>query len=441
MAKKVFLLKMDKAVIIAGGKGTRLPSITKDKPKPLIKIGNKPVLEHQILILKEYGIKEIWLLLGYLGKQIEDYLGNGEKWGVEIHYHYEEKLLGTAGALKVLEDEIKEDFLVFSGDVMLNFDIDRFVEWHKKDSIASIIVHPNDHPFDSDLVEVSKKDRIVSLLRRPHPDDLIFHNLSISSVYIFSPEVFKYIKDPFEEKKDIEKDLLPLLLGSEEKIYAYKTPEYIKDMGTSKRLEEVRKDYSLGKIENSNLKNKKKAVFLDRDGVINKERENHVCNLSQLEIYDFVPEAIRKINEKGYLVIIITNQAGIAKGFMNENDLDKIHKKIETELGSKGAKVDAIYYCPHHPEKGFKGEVKELKVDCKCRKPKAGMLLKAKEDFNIDFDKSYFVGDRTADILAGEKVGCKTILVKTGYRGEDNKYKVKPDFLTENLLSSIDLID
>jgi len=258
------------AAILAGGRGTRLSSMIKRIPKPLVKIAGKPVLEHQILLLRKYGIKKAWLLLGYMGEKIREYFGDGKKWKVKIYYHQEKELLGTAGALKILENYVKEDFLVLSGDIMLDIDLKRFIRFHKKkNGIATFIVHPSDHPLDSDLVEVNKEDRIISLLKRPHPPERIFHNLSIASIYIFSPKIFKFI--PKNRKTDIEKDILPKLLKSGSKIYAYRTSEYIKDIGTPSRLMKVRKDYKLGKVKKLNLKNKQRAVFLDRDGVINEE--------------------------------------------------------------------------------------------------------------------------------------------------------------------------
>ena len=427
-----------KAVIIAGGKGTRLVSVIKNTPKSLVKIGRRPIIEHQLFLLKESGIKEVWLLLGYLGDKIKKHLQKRKIRNLSIYYNQEEKPLGTAGALKVLEGRIREDFLVLSGDVMMDFDIKRFIRWHKqKRGIASIIVHPNDHPFDSDLVELNDKGRITALLRKPHSKGITFRNLSIASVYIFSPKIFKYI--PKNEKSDIEKDILPQLLKSKEKIYAYNTPEYLKDIGTPKRLTEARRDYISGKIKKLNFKNKRKAVFLDRDGVISEEVDQ-LSKIDDLKIYNFSSKAIKKINESDYLTIIITNQPMIAKGFMTEKDLDKIHKKLETELGLKGAKIDAIYYCPHHPEKGFLGERPELKIKCNCRKPEIGLLLKAKRDFNINLKKSYLIGDKTSDILAGKRTGCKTILVKTGYGGKDGLFSVKPNFTADNLLKAIEIV-
>lgn len=426
-----------KAVILAGGKGTRLSPVIKNIPKSLVKIGRKSIIEHQISLLKENGIKKIWILLGYLGDKIEKHIRR-RSWNIDIYYNQETNPLGTAGALKNLEGKIKEDFLVLSGDIMLNFDIKRFINWHKKKrGMASIVVHPNDHLFDSDLVETDNKGQIMALLRRPHSKGITFRNLSIASVYIFSPKIFKYI--PQNRKSDIEKDILPLLLHSKGKIYAYNTPEYFKDIGTPDRLARVETDYASGKIKKLNLKNKRGAIFLDRDGVINEEVDQ-LSRVENFKIYDFAPEAIKKINETNYLAIIIANQPMIAKGFMTENDLNEIHKKLETELGFKGAKIDAIYYCPHHSKKGFAGERPELKVKCKCRKPEIGLLLRAKKDFNIDLKKSYLIGDKTGDILAGKRAGCKTILLRTGYGGRDELFSQKPDFFASNLSGAIKTI-
>ncbi len=429
--------RVTKAVIIAGGKGTRLGALAKNKPKALLKIGGKPIIEHQLKFLKENGIKEVWLLLGYLGEQIKEYVQGRGKWGLNIYYHQEKKPLGTAGALKTLESKIKEDLLVLSGDVMLDFDVTRFVNWHKnKRGIASIVVHPSDHAFDSDLVETGDDGQIVALLKRPHPKGMIFRNLSIASVYIFSPRIFGYIRK--NRKSDIEKDILPQILKSKKKMYAYPTPEYIKDMGTAERLFKVRRDYGSGHIQ-MNLKKRRRAIFLDRDGVINEEIDRLV-RPEDLKVYDFAAEAVKKVNKAGFMAIIVSNQPMVAKGFIMKEDVERIHKKLETELAMAGAKIDAIYYCPHHPERGFLGEKSELKIECSCRKPEPGLLLKAKRDFNIDIKKSYLIGDKTSDILAGKRAGCRTILVKTGYGGKDKLFSVEPDFSADNLLTAVNNI-
>ncbi len=235
------------AVILAGGKGTRLQSVLKNTPKALVKIGNKPIIEYQIILLRKHGIEEIWILLGHLGDKIRNYLGDGEKWKMKINYCQEKELLGTAGALKQLEGKIKTDFLVLSGDIMLDFDISRFINFHKeKRGLASLVVHPSDHPLDSDLVKADKNEKIITLLKRPHDQGVILGNLGIASVFAFSPKIIKYI--PKDKKTDFERDILSSILSSGEEIYAYNTSEYIKDIGTPERLEEARSDYFSQKI-------------------------------------------------------------------------------------------------------------------------------------------------------------------------------------------------
>jgi len=174
------------------------------------------------------------------------------------------------------------------------------------------------------------------------------------------------------------------------------------------------------------LKNKQKAIFLDRDGTINKY-VGFLRNIDEFELLDGVAAAIRKINESGYLAIVVTNQPVIARGEVSFEELNEIHNKMETLLGKEGAYLDAIYYCPHHPHKGYEGERPELKMDCACRKPKPGMLFKAAEDFNIDLSQSWMIGDGENDIKAGINAGCKTILLS-------DKHENYGQTITENSL-------
>lgn len=426
-----------KAVIIAGGKGTRLAPVAKDTPKALVEIGGISVLEHQVLLLKRYGIKEVWVLLGFGAHQIQKVVQNKE-WGVEVHMKKEENPLGTAGALKQLDGEIQEDFFALSGDIMFDMDLNRLAEWHeKKGGILTLVVHASSHPFDSELVEVDEEGKVTALLHRPHEQGTLFRNLCVASIRVFSPRVFEYI--PEEEKTNIEKHIIPLLLEAAEEVYAYNTPEYIKDMGTPERLEQVRKDYASGKIVRLSLTHERRAIFLDRDGVLNEEVDQ-LSRAEDFKLYEFAPEAIKKINQTDFLAIVVSNQPMVAKGFMTENEVEEVHKKLETALALQGAKLDAIYYCPHHPERGFEGERPELKIDCACRKPKIGLFLKAKEDFRVNLGASYMIGDQTSDILAGRNAGCNTVLVETGYGGRDEKYSAKPDFRAPHILAAVDAI-
>jgi len=212
-------------------------------------------------------------------------------------------------------------------------------------------------------------------------------------------------------------------------------------MGTPERLQKVEEDISSGKVGRLNKSYRQKAIFLDRDGVINKEVDN-LSDINKFELIDGVASAIKLINKSEYICIVVTNQPVIAKGFITENQLNEIHKKMDTLLGEEGAYFDDLYYCPHHPESGFNGEVKALKIECDCRKPKSGMLVKASKNYNIDLNHSWMIGDRYTDIKAGNNVACKTILLKTGHAGNDkhSHKSINPDFMYATLKDAIDFI-
>ena len=432
-----------KAIILAGGKGTRLGVYTKNIPKPMLTVGSKPILEHQINILKRHGISEIILLVNHLKDYIIDYFGNGEKFGVKISYLEESNPLGTAGGLKEIEDKLTEDFIFIYGDVMFDIDINRLLNFHfSQKSQFTIVVHPNDHPFDSDLIDVDKNKKVSSVFPKPHPKDFYYKNLVNAGIYVINPVVLNFIAK--DKKSDFGKDIIPMIYNKLD-VYAYNTSEYMKDMGTPERLERVKKDYLSGKISKRSYLKKQKAVFLDRDGVLNVFK-GLIYKSEQFEMYPFAIEAVKLLNSTDYLSIIVTNQPAVARNLCTIDDIEFIHKKMETILGNAGAKLDAIYYCPHHPDKGFPDENPEYKIDCECRKPKPGMLLKAAKEFNIDLSKSFIIGDSFFDILAGYNAGVMPIGVKTGMGLNDDDRKRfiskgytlrEPKMIFENVLEAV----
>jgi len=177
------------------------------------------------------------------------------------------------------------------------------------------------------------------------------------------------------------------------------------------------------------------AVFLDRDGVISKQTA-FVNRPEDLVFVEGAVEAIARLNRAHLLVVVITNQGGIAMGYLTEDDLAEIHRCMKRLLAQGGAHVDAIYYCPHHPQ----ATVATYLVDCSCRKPATGMLEEARDDLGIDLRKSVFVGDATTDVLAGIRAGCRTILVETGFGGKDGKATATPDHVVADLGAAVDLI-
>lgn len=181
----------------------------------------------------------------------------------------------------------------------------------------------------------------------------------------------------------------------------------------------------------------KKAVFLDRDGVINIER-SYICKPEEFTLYPFTGEAIKKINDAGYLAIVVSNQSAIARNMCTVEQVEKVHDKLKEELNKSGAHIDAIYYCPHLPDLDLKsGDPKYLK-DCDCRKPKTGLFEKAAHDYNIDKENSWMIGDSSRDIVAGKNFGCKTIGVLTGHGKKG--YSESLDYISGNLLEAVEFI-
>ncbi|MBN1143063.1 MAG: HAD-IIIA family hydrolase [Bacteroidales bacterium] len=424
-----------KAVILAGGKGTRLGNLTQEIPKPMILIGGKPLLQHQVDLLVQYGFREIIILVNYLKDPIIRYFGDGSKFGASIHYFEEPTPLGTVGGIKEIENQLTGDFLVLYGDVMVSMDLNRLIAFHTaKNSECTLVLHPNDHPHDSDLVEMDDESRIIAFHAKPHPSGIWYHNMVNAGVYILSPVVLKMLEKG--RKADFGRDIFPMIYKSMG-IYGYHTTEYLKDMGTPDRLEKVQHDLITGKVSRSNYENKQSAVFLDRDGVLNVER-SYISRPEDLQLYDYTAPAIKKLNQAGLLTVVVTNQSAVARNLCTEEEVKTIHKKMETELGEQGAWLDAIHYCPHHPDKGFPEENPKYKIDCDCRKPKTGMFRKAIDKFNIDPGTSYMIGDSERDIKAGANTGCVTIGVRTGYGIK--KTSIIPDFMFSNLAEAVSFI-
>jgi len=408
-----------KIVIMAGGKGTRIASINSEVPKPMIPICGKPILQWQIEALKRQNLKDIILVIGYLGNVIVDYFGDGSRFGVSIKYIIETEPLGTAGALYYLKDDITEDFLLLNGDVIFDVDIKRFYDHHKNQGgIATLFTHPNDHPYDSGIIIANEDNCVLNWLHK-EDERKWYKNRVNAGLHMFSPEIFRKFNEL--KKTDLDRDVLKPMI-KEKALFVYDSPEYVKDMGTPERYFAVEKDIEAGRVSAKNLSNKQKAVFLDRDGTINKY-VGFLRNIEEFELVPGIAETIKKINKSGYLAIVITNQPVIARGEVSWQELYEIHNKMETLLGEEGAYVDDIFICPHHPDKGFKGERIEYKIKCDCRKPEPGLILKAAEKYNIDLANSYMVGDSENDMLAGMKAGCQTYMCgENGYvRTNGNK--------------------
>ena len=425
---------INQLVIMSGGKGTRIKKYFKG-PKILINIFNKPLLYWHIKNAEKYKIKKILIITGYKSAEIEQYISK-IKTNIKIIFFKEKILNGTGGALIKVKKFLDNEFFLIYGDVIQNINLKRFYKFHtKKKSDVTIFTHPNDHPESSDLVVADQNNRVVKIMKYPHKTK-IYGNLAISAAFCIKKKNLNKMNVLKKTKIDFAKDILTKRLNL--KIYSYQSIDLIKDCGNINRVKEINKNKNLfNKLKDFN--NKNKCIFLDMDGTI-VEEVKRLNSYKKLKYYPQVGNIIKEINKSNFLAVLITNKPIIAKGFCSEDMLIKIFNSLEAHLALSGSFLDRIYYCPHHPNKGFKGEVKSLKINCVCRKPKIGLLKKACREMNISYKKSWIIGDSTIDIQLAKNAKMKSILVKTGYKGRDKKFNVNPDFKFNNLKSAVKFI-
>lgn len=398
-----------KTIIMAGGRGTRIAELFPNIPKPLIPVDGVPILEREIRSLAAQGFDDIILTVGYLADKIINYFGDGSKFGVKIDYFVEKIPLGNAGALFRLRDKIGDGpFFLLNADAAFDVDFKRMLEYHKtKGGLVTLFTHPNSHPYDSGLIIADKEGHVEQWLSKEDARPQWYENRVNAGLHIIDPKVLEQSSKSIDlsSKVDLDRQVLKPLCRTG-LMFCYDSPEYVKDMGTPDRYHQVEADYKAGIVQAKNLYNKQKAIFLDRDGTINKY-VGFLRNIDDFELLEGAAEAIKLINQSGFLAIVVTNQPVIARGEVTWDQLNEIHSKMETLLGKEGAYVDGIYICPHHPDKGYSGERPEYKIDCDCRKPKPGLLLRAAKNFNIDLSQSYMIGDDDRDVQAGQNAGCK----------------------------------
>ena len=414
------------AVIIAGGQGKRVRSIS-DKPKCLFKYKKKFLLEiiYEKLIYND--IKDIILITGYKSHLIEKKIKKKLK---NIKLIKEPFPLGTAGCLKLILNNDKDILLIF-GDLLFDINFKKVFEFHKKKkSDLTILVHPNAHPYDSDLVVKNSKSKLIKIIKKPHRTNLIYNNLVMMGIFLVDKKLLHLIKNQKNKNLDFTKQFIVTLLKKKKNIFCYETREYCKDMGTPNRYYQTLKDYKVRKPLIFNSQKKVPAIFLDRDGVINKDSGPLIYS-NPLDLYKDVILSLKLINKSNYLSVLITNQPHVAKGFITMKYLINSFKKLETKLGDNKIFLDKIYFCPHYPFSGFKGEKKKLKINCNCRKPKIGLLLKAKKDLNIDMKKSYFIGNSEVDYVTALKAGVKPIIVR------NKSFNIKGVLKKDNLLQAV----
>ena len=404
--------------LIAGGKGTRFKSVSK-KPKILIKLGERSLLQTIIRNLKKYKIKKINIFVGQNFKEINKFVLKNK---ININIIKENKLLGTAGCLSLIsKKKLKKNILIIFGDIFFEVDFTKMINFHNKNkSDVTILSHPSDHMFDSDIIDVDSKNSVRKFYFKPHKRKIISHNLTMAGIFLIDKKLLSLI--PKYKKQDFSKNFLSVVLKKKYKVFSYKTREYCKDLGTSLRFKKVRKDFNTKKHKSLSLRKKIRAIFVDRDGVINID-EGPQKYSNPLNFIENSIDGLSRLRKLDYLIILITNQSAVAKGFLTIDALENSFKKLETRLSKNGFYFDDIYYCPHYPKNGYKGENKKYKIKCSCRKPKPGMILSAARKFNIDLKNSFFIGDSLRDYQAAKAAKVNPIILsKLDKSIKDYKY-------------------
>ncbi|MFC1917399.1 HAD-IIIA family hydrolase [Chloroflexota bacterium] len=379
---------LKQAVILAGGIGSRLRPLTNAVPKPMVLVNNRPFLEYLIDMLKENGISEIVLLLGYLPEKITGHFGDGSNFGIGIKYSIGQVSDKTGTRIKKAEHLLDDYFLLMYGDNCWPLNLEKLLEFYTRHEVlASVTIYANKDGITRNNVLVNDDGYVLKYDKTRKDNNLNGVEIGFFIMNKKTLELMPSRNFSFEEV------ILPGLIArrqlggyqTDHRYYSISTPEKLKL--TEKFLEP------------------KKVVFLDRDGVINRKppRAEYVKRWEEFEFLPEATQALRLLTQNGYDICMVTNQAGIARGVMSEQDLKDIHEELGKELEKHDAKISAIYYCPHGWDDG-----------CECRKPKPGLLYQAARDHNLDLTKTIFIGDDERDMQAGTAAGCKTILVTPG---------------------------
>jgi len=414
--------------VLCGGKATRLQPLTESLPKALIPVGGKPIVEDLLLHLREQGFTKFVLCEGHLAEKLQAHLGDGTKFGVTITHVVEPEPLGTGGALRYAEKHLSDPFIAIQGDLVVRADLRAMLAFHeRKRATATLLGHRSSHPQDSDLLDADEEWRLRRIFRPVQGET--FKNIGNAGIAIVAKELLAQAP---AGKLGLEKGIIAPAV-QKGTVYAYYTEEYVKDMGTLERLDEVNRIMA-------RLGEPRPAVFLDRDGVIIEEK-HLLTRKEQVELIPGSADAIRRLNEAGYAVIMVSNQPVVARNLCTEDDVHDVNDCVQALLVAEGAYLDRSYFCPHHPERGHpEADDPRYRRACECRKPKPGMLLQAAKELHLDLERSFMVGDTTSDIVAGNDAGCTTILVETGHAGKDGKHAATPDLICRSLEEAADAI-
>jgi histidinol-phosphate phosphatase family protein len=368
------------AVILAGGRGTRMQPITLDRPKPMVPVLGRPFLEYQIEQLQNEGFEKVLLLLGYLPHVVMDHFGDGNRFGIKIEYAVTDPDDLTSSRVARARHLIDPCFLLLYCDNYWPMRMERL--WQRfcaAGKAAMVAVYNNENNYSRGSVILDADDNVIVFDRLRTTPGLQGVEISYAILTDLALELLPDEDTLFEEA-------IYTPLARQHRLAAFTSAHRYYSVGSMQRLPATER-----------FMKRQKTVLLDRDGVINRKppRAQYVCSWDQWKWIDCAKEALVLLNQAGYRVIVVSNQAGIARGAMSSADLEAVHQRMSAEVAAAGGKITAIYHCPHGWDDG-----------CSCRKPKPGLLYQAQRDFDLDLTRTLFIGDDDRDRQAADAADC-----------------------------------
>lgn len=402
------MIHIKQAVIFAGGLGERLKPFTKTNPKPMYPFNNKPFLEYLITQISNWGIKDIIILLGYLPEKITEYFDDGSKWDVNIRYVITPVEYDTQLRLKAASDCLRDEFLMMYCDNLCPVNFQRLVsDYEKNSAVIQVTAYANEDGYTRHNMKIRADGQVTVYDRKRTTEDLGGVDIGYA---IVSKRALSYMSN----QNDNFETVVYKKLVAEGKLYATVTRHRYYSIGSFDRIN-FTKQYLSGQ----------KYIFIDRDGVLNERAPNaeYITKPEDFKWLSGAKEAVKRLKDAGYFIVMISNQAGIARGMMTEADFEKIQKKMQADLAEIGAHIDATYYCPH----GWDDE-------CGCRKPKPGMIYQAQKDYSINLSECVMMGDDVRDVMTAHNADMKGILITDEYTLSDAVEDVLHGFIKEDSL-------
>jgi histidinol-phosphate phosphatase family protein len=426
---------LEQAVVVCGGRGTRLASILGDRPKVLAPVAGRPLLAHLLEDLATAGVSEVLLLAGVGGERLRDVVEEQAPARLHVHTEIEPTARGTAGALHPVAHRLRERFLYVLGDVYTALDWARLAAaGDAHGGLGTLLVHRSSHPEDSDLVALDDQDRIGGWVGRG-PDGrttaaVVTSALTNAGVAVLHRRLLGFI--PTDRASDLFGEVIPRRVDARAALYGYRSCEYVKDLGTPERLRTVDADVRTGRA-----RRRAEVVLLDRDGVLNVEA-GPLRRPDQLRLLPGAAQAVRRLNRASVRTAVVSNQAVVARGLCSTEELAAIHQRLADLLREAGAHLDGVFVCPHHPETNHGDGDPALRGPCRCRKPAVGLVESALADLSVQAGRAVVVGDATVDLQMAANAGLPSIGLDTGLGCGDGRYPARPVWRFADLAAAAD---